>query len=310
MTSAPTTIDLSRLPAPLAIEALNPAALETAFITRFVENWDEERERDPTLPAFTIAGLQANPAAILKRVFSYLRLLDRQRVNDAVHAVLAPTAAGADLDNIAAAANVQRLVVVPANPATNTPAVLESDAALLRRYLLSFDRPSAGSAGRFLFEAWTAWPQMGDVAVVGRAVHGRRGDVDIVVSGPGGREPTPAELAAVRAAVTTPTVAPEAVAVNVLAATRRLYAASFVAEIPPGPDAILVAGEAAARVRAAATVRTTIGGEVPAGLLGGAAYGDGTTVLKARDISQVAIDPDPYTVPVCTGIVVTPEVRA
>lgn len=310
MIYSPTTVDLSRLPAPNAIEALSSTTLEAAFIARFVESWEIERAKDPTLPAFTIEGLQANPAAILKRVFSYLRLLDRTRVNDAVRAVLAPLARGADLDVVAAAANVERLVVVPAVPETNTPAVMESDAALLRRYLLSFDRPSAGSAGRFLFEAWTAWPQMGDAAVVGHAAHGRRGDVDVVVAGPGGRDPTLAELAIVRAAVTAPTVAPEAVAINVLAATRRPYAANLVVEVPPGPDASLVAGEAAARVRAAATVRTTIGGEVPAGLLAGAAYGDGTTVIKVRDVTPISIASDAYTVPVCTTITVTPEVRA
>lgn len=307
MTYTPTTIDLSRVSAPNAIDALDSTVLEAAFMDRFVAYWNELRATDPTLPAYTIASLKANPASIVSRVFSYLRLLDRARVNDAVRAVLAPLAKGADLDNVAASANVERLVVVPANPLTNTPAEMESDASLLRRYLLAFDRPAAGSAGRYLYEAWTAWPGMGDVSVVGRAAHGRRGDTDVVVSGPGGRLATDEEMAVVRSAVMSPNVQPEAVAVNVLRATRVEFAVSLVVETPPGPDAALVAAEATSRIRAAVDDRMVIGAEVPAGLLAGSAYGP--SVIKVRDLAPVVVLPNVYAVPICTGIEVTAEVR-
>lgn len=307
MTSAPTTIDLSRLAAPDAIETLSSEAMQTAFQTRFLAFWATAREKDPSLSAYDATSLEADPANIVGEAVNYLRLLDRARVNDAVRAVLAPLATGTNLDNIVARQGVQRLEVVPANPATNTPALMETDAALLRRYLLSFDRPSAGSAGRYLCEVFRAFPLAGDARVNGRAIHGRRGDTDVVVSGPGGRDATDAEMAAVRAAVLDPSVVPEAVSVSVLRATRLPYSVSLVVEVPPGPDASLLAQEAALRVRAVTDERTRIGGEIPAGLLSGAAYGP--NVIKVRDLAPVAILPDPYTVPVCVGVTVTAEVR-
>lgn len=307
MNYAPHTVDLSRLPAPSAIEALDPVTLKAAFLGRFVYFWNEQRERDPSLPVFDVQGLEANPASIFAKAWAYLRLLDRARVNDAVRSVLAPLATGSNLDNIVARQGLQRLVVVPASEATGTPALMETDAALLRRYLLSFDRPSAGSAGRYLYEVFRAFPLAGDARVNGRAIHGRRGDTDVVVSGPAGRDATDAEMAAVRAAVLDPSVLPEAVSVSVLRAARLLYSVTLVIEVPPGPDTSLLASEAAARVRAATDERTVIGGEIPAGFIAGAAYGP--NVIKVRDQTPIAITPDPYTVPVCVGVTVTAEVR-
>ncbi|BAP94472.1 baseplate assembly protein [Aurantimonas phage AmM-1] len=308
MIYASATIDLSRTPAPDAIEALSFEDLRLAFLQRFQTEWDGERAIDPNLPAWDVGSLEANPVArVGARAWSYLRTLDRGRVNDAIKAVLAPLATGADLDNVVARVNVERLVIREAT--ATAPAIVEGDASLLRRYLLAFDRPSAGSRDRYLYEAWTAWPEMGDASVVGRAVHGRAGESDVVVTGPGGRVPTEGELATVRAAVTAPHVKPEALGVSALAATRREYQADLVVTVPAsGPDAEIVRLEAVARVRAAGDGRTVIGGEVPADLLSGAAYG--ANVIKVRDRAPVVIEPDSYTVPVLTEITVDVEVRA
>lgn len=300
-----TSIDLSRLPSPAAIEVLSAAALQQAFLDRFTIAWEEERLANPALPVFDVQGIAGAPVSTLKRVFSYLRLLDRQRVNDAVAAVLAPLANGADLDNIAAGQGIQRLVIAPAT--ATAPAMMETDSALLRRYLLSFARPAAGTRDRYLLEAWTAWPSMLDARVNGHAVHGRRGDSDVVIIGPGGRLPTEAERAAVRDAVTAPDVQPEAVAVAVMPAKRSEYAVSLVIEVPNGPDPQIVRTEAIARVRKVADERMVIGGEVPAGLLSGAAYGP--SVIKVRDLDPIAIEPDAYTVPVLTSVAIAVEVR-
>jgi phage-related baseplate assembly protein len=233
-------------------------------------------------------------------------------VNDALRALLAPLATGSNLEIIAAGRNIERLTVLPATP--TTAAVMQSDASLLRDYLLSFDMAAAGSRDRYLFEAYRSWPQsedkllgLWDARVNGHAIHGRRGDVDVVIIGPFGRLPTSVELAVVRAAVTAPRVKPEAVAVSVMAATRLEYTASLVIEIPPGPDPALVVTEAVARVRSAGDARMLIGGEVPSGLISGATYGP--SVIKVRDLSPVAIAPDPYVVPVLGAINIVPEVR-
>lgn len=303
---SPTAIDLSRLPPPNAIEPLDYETLFQAFIARFKAAWAGLRAADPTLPDYDVEALETDPAAIVGQAWSYLRLLDRARVNDAVRAVLAPFAKGTNLDAVAARANVQRLVVAPATP--TTPAVMESDERLLLRYLMAFDRPSAGSADRYLYEAYTAWPALHDAAVIGHAVHGRRGDTDVVIVGPGGREPTAAELQLVRDAVTAPHVQPEAVAVAVLPAQRALYDVALAIDVSNGPDASLIQQEAEARVRTVADERTRIGAEVPLNLLTGAAYGPG--VISVRSTAPAAsIAARPYAIPVCTGISVVTEVR-
>lgn len=314
MVYAPTAIDLSRIPVPASIEPLDFDTLLNAAIERFVADYAASRTIDPTLPAYTVEQLQTDPVIVELRTWSNLRLYDRQRVNDGIDALLAVRAKGTDLDNLVAGRNVERQTVTPATG--DTPAVMEGDVALLRRYLLSYDVPCAGSAGRYLYDAWTAWPQsedktlgLWDARVNGRAVHGRRGDTDLVIIGPMGRAPTTAELATVRAAVTAATRAPEATAISVMAATRREYTVSLVLEVPGvGPSAETIRAEAYSRVTAAAIERMLIAGEIPDGLLAGAAYGSG--VIKVRDLAPVVIEPDPYTVPVLVGLTITTEVRS
>ncbi len=309
---APTVIDVSRLPAPEIIEALDFETLLAAFKTRFLTFWNTQRAIDPSLPAYDTLDLETDPAVIVGEAWSYLRLLDRQRVNDGYRALLAPLATGSNLDVIAATRNVERLTVQPAT--STTPAVMESDPSLLLRYMLSYDVPAAGSAGRYLFDAWSAWPHgedgsgMHDARVNGYAIHGRRGDSDLVITGAGGRVPTTEEILTVRAAVTDINRAPDGVAITVMAAQRVEYAVSLVVEVPgngPAPEA--VRAEAEERVRAAAAGRMLIGGEIPEGLLAGAGYG--ANVIRVRDLAPVVIVANAYKIPVMTSLSVTVEVR-
>lgn len=295
MALSPTVIDLSRVPAPAAIQALDYETLLAAAIDRFLAQWEAERLLDPTLPVYDVDNLETDPAVILLQAWSYLRLLDRQRVNDAVKAVLAPFAKGTDLDNVVARANVARLTG-------------ESDDALLRRYLLAFDRPGAGTASRYLYEAWTAWPQMGDCRVNGRRTHGRRGDIDIVITGPGGRLPTTQERDLVRAAVLRDDVTPEGLDAIVLFARRAEYSVALAIEVPSGPDQELIRNDAVTRVRSAADTRTLIGGEIPPGFIKGAAFG--ANILAVQEPEPTIIAADPYAVPVCTGIEISVLVRS
>lgn len=298
-------IDLSRLPAPDAIEPLDYEALQAAFVGRFEAAWTNARAIDPSLPAWDVGALETDPAVIASQAWSYLRLLDRARVNDSVRAVLAPLAKGSNLEAVVARIGVQRLTVTPATD--NSAAVMESDERLLTRYLLAFTRPAAGSAERYLFEAYTAWPQLLHAAVIGRAIHGRRGDTDIVIAGPNGRDATDAEMGLVREAVTAASVKPEATSVSVLRATRHSYAVRGHILLPPGPDAETVRLEAIARIAAAAAERMRIGAEVPAVFLSGRAYG---LSIQRVDLTEPAADipAHPYTVPVLGEVALTVEV--
>jgi phage-related baseplate assembly protein len=305
MASSLLPFDLSLLPAPAAIEALDFPTLLANFKTQFAAYWARAQAIDPTLPAYDVSSLETDPASILGEAWSYLRLLDRQRVNDAVKAVLAPLATKTDLDNICARVGVQRLTLQAATD--TTVAVMESDTQLLRRYLLAFDRPAAGSVDKYLYSAFTAWPAMLDAAVLGFETHGRRGDIDMPLIGPAGALPTGAQLAAVRAAVNATGVRAEATSVTVMAANRTLYAVNLVLTIPQGPDPATVAANAAAAVTAAANARMILGGQVPMDLLTGAAYVGG--VLSVARVAPTAdIPPDPYTVLVMSGLTITPNV--
>jgi phage-related baseplate assembly protein len=314
MADAPSIIDLSALPAPEAIEELDFETLLQAFKDRFATEWAAARAIDPSLPDYDVSDLETDPVVILGQAWSFLRLLDRERVNDAYRALLAPFAAGTNLQAIAATRDITRLTAIPANG--DVPAVLESDEALLKRFLYSYDRAAAGSANQLLYEAYTAWPQaadksMGlwDARVNGWAVHGRRGDTDVVIIGPNGDTPSEGNQELVRQAVTHPSVKPEAVFIEVVPATRIEYEIDLHLEIPasgPAPD--LVLANARDRVQAAATSRILIGGEIPPDYLPGAAYSE--NVLKVTDNAPVTIEADPYSVPVMTSLTMTIEVRS
>ncbi|MCO5730080.1 baseplate assembly protein [Rhizobium sp. SSA_523] len=314
MTYAPTIIDLSRVPPPDAIETLDFEALYDEFEALFLQAWEQLRTRDVNLPVFTALTLRSEPVGIVGEAAVAGRNKDRARVNDAFRALLPTLAKGNDLDTIVAGRNIIRQVIKPATE--TTPAVMQSDLSLLREYLLSYDSPAAGSAGRYLFDAEKAWPPskdrtlgLWDARVNGRAIHGRRGETDLVIIGPFGRLPTAEELAVVRAAVTDPNRAPEACGITVMAAHRVEYQASLVIEVPGiGPSAEVLRQEAIQRVAKAATSRILIGGEIPPGFLAAAAYGD--NVIRVRDLDPVAIQPDPYSAPVMTDLTIQVEVRA
>lgn len=299
-------IDLSRLPAPLIIEALDYEGLQSSFLERFRASWSALRATYPDLPAYDVEMLETDPVVIVSQAWSYLRLLDRARVNDAIKAVLAPLATGSDLDNVAARVGIERLVISPATD--NAPAVMESDARLLTRYLLAMTRPAAGSRDRYKLEAMTAWPALLDVEVVGRSVHGRRGDVDIVIAGPSGDDPSDAHLALVRAACTADDVRPEATTANVMRAIRRPYDVMGRVVLPGGPDPDAVVKEVVARVRAAAAERCQINAQVPRELLSGAAYG--ASVIRVDLSSPGDLPADHYTIHVLGGVNILAEVAS
>jgi len=193
--SGASLVDLSRIPLPDIIEPLSYNLLFAGFQERFSLAWASARAVDANLPPYDVTLLETDPAMIVGQAWSYLRLLDRRRVNDVIAALLAPLAKGADLDNVVARQGVTRRVIREAT--SDSPALLESDASMLRRYFDSFERASAGSAARYLFEARSVWPQsedrqfgLWDARVLGHAVHGRRGDTDIVIIGPFGRPAT------------------------------------------------------------------------------------------------------------------------
>lgn len=140
-----TAVDLSRMPAPNVVEALDFDTILADAITRMKAEMPtfEERESDP--------------ATKLLRVVSYMVQLIRQRINEAARAVMVAYATGADLDNLGALFGVTRFTVAPADDALGIAAVMESDTDFRRRMVLAPEGYSvAGPEGAYIFHALSA----------------------------------------------------------------------------------------------------------------------------------------------------------
>lgn len=149
-----TAIDLSRLPAPDVVEALDFEAI-------FADLRDDFAAR---FPAFS-ANVESDPIVKLLETAAYRELVLRARINDAARANLVAYAAGPDLDNLAALLGVTRQIITPADAQTGEPAIMETDAALRRRVLLAPDSFSvAGPASAYVYHALTADPRVLDAS--------------------------------------------------------------------------------------------------------------------------------------------------
>lgn len=95
-------IDLSRLPAPPAIEALDYEAILAARIADFKARWEAVRVLYPDLPPYDVEMLETDPVVVVEQSNSYHDMLLRGRVNDAVRAVMLATAWGGNLDHLGA----------------------------------------------------------------------------------------------------------------------------------------------------------------------------------------------------------------
>lgn len=222
-----TAIDLSRLPAPDVVEALD---FETIYARRradFIARY----------PQFT-AFVESDPAIKLLETGAYAELVLRQRINDAARSVLIAYALGGDLDNLAAVFGVQRRVITPANPPAVPVAIMESDEDLRRRVLLAPDSYSvAGPASAYVFHALSADGDVLDAS----AISPRPGEVTVaVLSRLGDGTASPALLATVRNLLAGDEVRPLTDRVTVQSAV--LVPFDVIAELTlyPGPDAQLI----------------------------------------------------------------------
>lgn len=237
MAGAFTAVDLSRLPFPDVVETIDFETILAAML-------DDLRARDP---AFT-AIVESDPAYKVLEVAAYREVLLRQRVNEAAKAVTLAYAAGADLDQIAARYNVQRLVLVPANPSAFPPVaeVLEPDEDLRRRVQLAFEGLStAGPEGAYVFHALGAHPDVLDAS----ATSPTPGVVVVsVLSRVGNGAPAAPVLAAVSSVLNDGEVRPLTDNVTVQAATIVNFTVVAALTLYPGPDAAVVLAEANARL--------------------------------------------------------------
>jgi phage-related baseplate assembly protein len=285
------TIDLSKLPAPSIVEALDFETILSAMIA-------DLQARDPQFTAL----VESDPAYKIMEVCAYRELLLRQRVNEAAKGVMLAYATGNDLDQLAALFGVTRLTITPADNTTfpATPAVMESDTALRNRLQLSLDGFStAGPIGAYQFWALSALGTIKDASVVGpptvdpgRVVvtimsAGKRADGTTSADGTANA----AEIAAVEAALNAQNVRPltDLVTVQSVAATPyQITAQVFVAS---GPDGATVLSSAQASIQALIASRSYVGKPVYLASIYGALMVAGVTnVAITSPVADVAVD--------------------
>jgi phage-related baseplate assembly protein len=245
MAGAFTTVNLSQLAAPNAVESLD-------FETIFAAMLSDMQSRMVAAGASFTALLESDPVYKILEVCAYRELLVRQRANEAVRAVMLAFATDSDLDHIGANFNVARKVIRAADPTTTPPteAVYELDDDYRARIPLSLEGyTTAGSEGSYVFHALSATGTIKDVSAVSPAP----GQVTVyVLSTNGDGTASNDELAAVTAAVNADSVRPMTDQVTVQSSTPLPYVidAELVLYSGPSADVVVAAAVAAAQAYA------------------------------------------------------------
>ncbi|GLS27366.1 baseplate J/gp47 family protein [Marinibactrum halimedae] len=155
--SAFTQIDLSELPPPNILEALDYDTILAATKT----------ELKAIAPDIDVdALLPSDPITKLLEIMAYREMHLLHRINESAQGVMLAKATGANLDNLAALLNIQRLILEPGEPSAGIEPVFESDERLRERTQLAFEGFStAGPVGAYVFHALSASAQVKDVVV-------------------------------------------------------------------------------------------------------------------------------------------------
>lgn len=288
------TLDLSRLPAPEAVQGVSYESIFAARLARFKELW----------PDFDMDALETDPAVILQQVGAYRETLGYAALNDAVRSLLLPYATGANLDNLAAFYGVQRHVLVPADPPD--PAVMEPDEDLRRRVQLAPEAlPYAGmTGGGYRSLALLTAPSVKDVAAVKRG----QGRVDVVLlarEGDGTVEES--VVNAVYNAFKDDAATQLTDIVSVRAADVVTYDVTLTLRLPRGPDPALVRQAAERSVRAYVDSRHRVGLPVYRQMIEAAASVGGVERAILTAPAQDVV-PDSFSAAYCDDITITHEV--
>lgn len=291
-----TPIDLAALPDPEVVELLDFEQILAERKTYAISLWpaDEQAEIAARL------SLESDPLAKLVQENAYRELLWRQRVNEAALATMLAKAKGADLEQIAANYNVQRLVITPATDAAE--AVMESDDALRERTQMAFEGLStAGPRNSYIFHARSASGLVGDAtaespspAVVVVTIQALQGNgsasqslLDIATAYLSDDDRRPV---ADRLTVQSATVIPYSV-------TAVLHMATT------GPEAEPIRLAAEAQLDALVNARRRLGVEVSASAIYAALHVEG--VRKVELVGWADINPTPAQAAYCTATTVT-----
>lgn len=293
MAGAFTAVDLAKLPFPNAVEVLD-------FEVILAEMLADYQSRDPEFTAL----VESDPAYKVLEVAAYRELLLRQRVNEAIKAVTLAYANDADLDQIAARYNVERLLIDAGNPDVipPIPPTYESNDSLRRRVQLSFEGFStAGPEGAYLFHALGSDARVLDADARSPVP----GQVIVAVLSNVGDGVAPSDLlAAVNATLSDEDVRPLTDQVLVESAGIVNYAITAQLKLYPGPDATVVLNAANAAAAAYAETNHRLGRDVTLSGLYAALHQEGVqNVALTSPVADIAVARNQASY--CTGITIT-----
>jgi phage-related baseplate assembly protein len=222
------TIDLSQLPSPTIIEALDFETILIEVKAVMVAAFPEDQQA-AVAAALT---LESEPLTIIAQAMTYRELLLRQRINEGAAACMLSHATGDDLDNIAANLDTERLVITAATDTAD--AVTEGDEALRLRAQAAFEGMSvAGPSAAYEYFARSASGQVADA----RATSPSPAEVVVaVLSTEGDGTASAALLTAVAAAVNDEEVRPLGDRVTVQSAEIVPYTIDATLYLYPGPE--------------------------------------------------------------------------
>lgn len=295
-----TPIDLSRLPAPNVVEPLDYESILAERKAELVSAFPPEQQE-------TIAArlaLESDPLAKLLQENAYRELVWRQRVNEAALATLLAFAEGEDLEQVAARFNVERLVIVPADPSAVPPvaAVMEGDDSLRERAQMAMEGLSvAGPRNAYIFHARSADGRVADAW----ADSPNPAEAVVTVQSALGTGVASAELLAiVTAYLSDEDRRPLADRLTVQSATVLAYQVEAVLHLNTvGPEAEPIRAAAEARLAALVTQRRRLGLEVNRSALDAALHIEGVKRVDLIDWADIVATREQA--PYCTGYSVT-----
>lgn len=291
MASTFTAVDLSRLPAPDAIEQIDFETLLAAALAQL-------RTLDTTFDAL----VESDPAYKILQACVYREVLIRQDFNERLRGMMLAYANGSNLDHLGALMGVARLTLAPADPVAGTDAVMESDADFRHRIQLAPEGFSvAGPEGAYIYHALSTNADVLDAS----ATSPSPGEVVVTLLSRTGDGTAGAVLcAAVGAALASNDVRPMTDHVVVQTAEIIPYAVEATLYTYAGPDSSLVLAAARSRLETYVDESHRLGRDIAISGIMAALHADG---VQRVEVTSPAgnIPVDRTQAAYCTGLDLT-----
>ncbi|MBP2156213.1 baseplate assembly protein [Erwinia rhapontici] len=281
------TIDLSQLPAPDVVEALDYETLLAERKATLISLYPADQQ---AAIARTLT-LESEPIVKLLQENAYREIILRQRVNEAARANTVAFALGGDLDQLGANNGVSRLTITPADDTAIPPvaAVMESDEDFRLRVAGAFEGLSvAGPTGAYEYHAKSADGRVADAS----AISPSPAVVTVTVLSREGNGTAPDDLLSiVDAALNDENVRPVADRVTVQSAAIVEYSINATLFIYPGPEAEPIRAAAEARLAAFVSAQRRLGRDIRQSALFAALHVEGVQrVMLSSPPADVVLD--------------------